>query len=326
MSRLRLAAIPAVLLAGLACGNAGENLGLSLPGNGSMSAQVYYDRDFSGGPSPADTAFAGLTVFLLVAGTQDTVATDTTDANGAVSFSGLQPAQYSIAVDSLQVLGDSMVTTLTPSRVALSSRGQPQFISARAGYPILTVAQARAGTAGRKVVVAATILAGRQSFSDTTAHVRDAGGGALRLTRTTVTTGGSLVPGDVVRALGLIGSRNGQPVLDSAVIALAFTGPQPSADTLASAEAATAAGGSRDADLVRVVQAAVTDTLTVGADFRATVDDGSGPLEMLIDVRLQLGPMPLAPGDSVDAVGVLVPVGGGAWQLKPRVGQDITVF
>ncbi len=325
MFRLRLATATVVLLAGLGCSNAGEDLGFGLPSGGAMSAQVYYDRDFSGGASAGDTAFAGLPVFLLVAGTHDTVATDTTDANGVVNYSNLSPAQYSIAVDSAKVLGDSMVTTLTPSRVTISSRGQPQFISARAGYPVLTITQVRAGLAGRKVVVAATVLAGRQSFSDTTAHLRDAGS-ALRLTSVAVTVGGTVVPGDLIRTLGLIASRNGQPVLDSARIVLVFPSGPPSADTLTSAEAATAVGGARDADLVRVVQAAVTDTLTVGADFRATVDDGSGPLDLLIDAALQLGSAPLVPGDSVNASGVLVPQGGGVWQLKPRGGQDISVF
>lgn len=325
MSRARLATLTLLWLAGLSCSNDGADLGIALPGGGGISAQIYYDRDFSGNPTAADTAFAGLPVFLLVAGTQDTVGTDTTDANGAVNFSNLTSGPFTVSVDSALVLGDSMVTTLTPARATVTSGAAAPFISIRVGYPVLTIQEARSGAAGRKVVVAATVLAGSQSFSDTTVHVRDTGG-ALRLTQIVVTIGGTVLPGDQVRLLGRIASRTGQPVLDSARIALVGLGPAPVADTLTSAEAANALVGTRDADLVRVIAGAVTDTLTVGADFRVTIDDGSGPLEVLIDSALQLGAGPFVPGDSLNVAGVLVPLGGGNWQLKPRAQLDITVF
>lgn len=325
MSRARLTTLTLSLLAGLGCSNAGDNLGFGPPSRGAMSAQVYYDLDFDGGPSGPDTTIAGLAVYLLVAGTQDTVATDSTDANGVVDFANLLPGQYSIAVDSLQVLGDTMVTVLTPNRVTLTNRGAAQFISARVGYPILTIAEARTAAAGRKVVVSGTALAGPQAFSDTTAYLR-ASGSAIRLTRAAVTFGGSVLPGDLVRVLGLTASRTGQPVLDSARMVLLFPGALPAEDTLTSAEAANALVGARDADLVRVVAGEVVDTLGQGADFRVTLDDGSGPLEVLLDAALQLGPGPVVPGDSLNVAGVLVPLGGGNWQLKPRAQLDITVF
>lgn len=325
MSRPRLMTLTLLLLAGLGCGNAGESLGFGPPRGGVMSAQVYYDRDFSGGPSGPDTAFAGLGVYLLVAGTHDTVATDSTDVNGVVDFANLAPGQYSIAVDSLQVLGDTMVTALSPARVTLTNRGAAPFISARVGYPVLTITEARAAAVGRKVVVSATVLAGRQAFSDTTAYVHDQAR-AIRLTNAVVTFGGQVIPGDLVRVLGLVASRTGQPVLDSARMVLVFPGAPPREDTLTTAEAANALSAVRDADLVRVVAGEVVDTLGQGSAFRVTLDDGSGQLEVLFDAALQLGPGPVVPGDSLNVAGVLVPLGGGNWQLKPRAQSDITVF
>jgi len=325
MSRVRLASLTLLSLAGVACGNAGEGLGIGLPANGALSTQIFYDRDFSGTPSPADTAFAGLQVFALVAGTQDTVGTATTNANGVANFTNLPPGQYTIAVDSAQVLGDTMITTLIPARVSITSRGTAPFISVRVGYPVLTVPEARAGAVGRKVVVSATVLAGVQSFSDTTAHVRGVGA-ALRLTQATVVVGGQVVPGDLVRVLGRIRTRNGQPVLDSVQIVLVNIGPKPAPDTLTSAEAAQALLGARDADLVRVTAGEITDTLTQGADLRVTIDDGTGPLEVLIDPALSLPSGMFLVGDSLNVAGVLVPGGGGSWQLKPRTSQDIVIF
>ncbi len=325
MSHARLATLLLLPLAGVACSNAGEDLGIGLPGARAMSAQVFYDRDFSGTATQADTAFAGLRVFALVAGTQDTAGSATTDANGLVDFSNLTPGQYTIAVDSLQVLGDTMVTTLTPARVTIANTGAAPFISARVGFPVLTVTGARTGTPGRKVVVAATVVAGSQSFSDTTVHVRD-GGAAIRLTQATVTFGGLVLPGDGVRVLGRIGSRGGQPVLDTAQIVLVFPGAAPVPDTLTSDEAARALAGIRDADLVRVTAGEITTTSPQGADLQVTIDDGSGPLDVLVGAAL-VGPSgPFVPGDSLNVAGVLVPGGGGRWRLRPRATQDIIIF
>lgn len=326
MSSSRSVALALLVVAGLACDNAGADLGFGLPSGRSLSAQIYFDSDFSGTATAADTTIAGIRVFLLVGGTRDTVDSATTDATGLVGFTNLTPGPYTISVDSAQALGDTLLTTLTPAAVTITSSGPTPFISARLGYPELTVAGVRGATAGRKVVIAATVLAGGQTFSDTSAFVRDTSG-ALRLTSAAVTVGGSVIPGDLVRVLGRVGSRNGQPVLDSARIALFFPGfANPAADTLTSNEAAGALAGARDADLVRVTAGEITDTSTQGLDFRVTIDDSSGPLEVLLDARLQVPTAPFVLGDSLNVAGVLVPLGAGTWQLRPRSQQDITIF
>jgi hypothetical protein len=326
MSSLRPAALALVTFGALACDNAGSDLGVGLPAGRALSAQIYFDSDFSGTATAADTTIAGIRVYLMVGGTQVVLDSTTTDATGLVGFTNLEPGPYTISVDSAQALGDSLLTTLTPAVVTVTNTGPTPFISARLGYPELTVSGARGAAAGRRVVVAATVLAGGQLFGDSSAFVRDSTG-AIRLPGSVVSAGGSVIPGDLVRVLGRVGSRGGQPVLEAARIALFFPGfANPAPDTLTSAEAANALAGARDADLARVLAGEITDTITQGADFLVTIDDGSGPLGVLIDGLLRLPTVAFVPGDSLNVLGVLAPLGGGTWQLRPRAQQDLTVF
>ncbi len=164
------------------------------------------------------------------------------------------------------------------------------------------------------------------SFGDTSAYLRDAGG-ALRLTNAQVTVGNFVAPGDSVRVLGTVALRDGQPVLDIARIVLLQPGTtSPSADTVTTSEAAAALAGARDADLVRIQASSVTDSATAGADYTVTVDDGSGPLVVVIDSVQGIPPTAVVPGDSLRVNGVLVPTGTGSWRLKPRVQADLTVY
>ena len=109
--------------------------------------------------------------------------------------------------------------------------------------------------------------------------------------------------------------------------------PQPL--ELNTATAATADGELRDAALVRIRDADIVDTATVigplGRDLRMTVDDGSGPLDMVL---LELGGFNLGQvhPDSFsirEATGLLVPTqtAGGlvSWRLIPRSSTDLAV-
>jgi len=319
--------LAAGLLGSAACGNSGDGLGIALPGTRAVAGQLFVDRDFNGVLSQADSLVPGLRVFLLVAGSQvDTVAVDTTDANGAVGFDNLTPGRYAVTVDSTAALGDSLRSFLTPTTVQVAASGNPPLVAIRLGYPSDDLAGVRASTVGRRVVTTGTILAGQQSFGDTSAYLRDAGA-ALRLTNAQVTVGNFVAPGDSVRVLGTVAVRNGQPVLDSARIVLLRPGTAaPSADTVTTAEAAAALAGARDADLVRIQASSVTDSATAGADYTVTVDDGTGPLVVVLDSVQGIPPTAVVPGDSLRVNGVLVPTGGGTWRLKHRVQADLTVY
>lgn len=322
----RLLPLALLSLGAAACGNAGEDLGVALPGNGALQAQFFVDRDWNGSFNAGDTTIAGLTVYLLTGGGRDTVATGQTAATGAVLFTGLVPGPYTVALDSVLVLGDSFSTTLNPARATVANSGQALTILGRVGFPQLTLAQARAAAPGKRLVVLATLTGAPSSFSDSTAHLRDASGN-LRLTRIVATAGGPFIPGDIVRVLGHAGSRGGQPVLDSTRVALAGLGTGvPVPDTLTTAEAAGAKAGVLDAGLVYIQDAEVLTAVGQSGDVVVTVDDGSGPVEMRIDKILGATPSLFFPGDSVKASGVLVSTGAGSWELRLRSAQDLTIF
>lgn len=321
----RLLPLALLSLGAAACGNAGEDLGVALPGNGALQAQFFVDRDWNGTFNAGDTTIAGLTVYLITGGGRDTVATGQTAATGAVLFTGLVPGPYTVALDSALVLGDSFSTTLNPPRATVANSGQALSILGRVGFPQVTLAQARAAAPGKRLVVLATLTAAPTSFSDSTAHVSDASG-KLRLTRIVATAGGPFIPGDIVRVLGHAGSRAGQPVLDSTRVALAGLGPAPVPDTLSTAQAAAAQAGALDAGLVYIHDAEVLASAGQNGDVVLTLDDGSGPLEMRIDKILQPNPSLFFPGDSVNASGVLVSTGAGSWELRLRSAQDLTIF
>ena len=146
----------------------------------------------------------------------------------------------------------------------------------------------------------------------------------------------TLLPGDGVRILGRAAQEAGQPILregEPFLLTQQAVLPQPL--ELNTATAATADGGLRDAALVRIRDADIVDTATVigpfGRDLRMTVDDGSGPLDMIL---LELGGFNLGQvhPDSFSiraGVGLLVPsqAAGGlvSWQLIPRSSLDLTV-
>lgn len=326
-SRLRFALPLGLAALAAACGNAGDGLGIKLPGSQGVVAQLFVDRDFNGVFSVQDTVVAGLQVYLLVAGGQgDTVAVDTTDASGQVGFPNPPLGRYTVSVDSVAALGDSLFTFLTPATVQVAAGTPTQVFAIRLGFPSDDITGVRSSTAGRRVVTSGLVLAGRQSNSDSSAFLRDATG-ALRLTSSVVVVGNFVAPGDSVRVLGTVALRAGQPVLDAAQIVLLQPGlAAPAPDTVTTQQAAGALGGLRDADLVRIQAALVTDSTTLAGHYQVTVDDGSGPVDVVLDSILAIPPTAVVPGDSLRVNGVLVPTGSGSWRVKPRGGTDLTVY
>jgi hypothetical protein len=291
-----------------------------------FQATVLYDRDQNGAPSNADSALAGIPVYLKIPGGPDTLGVDTTDAQGRVAFLNIPNGPYAVEVDA-GVLGDSLATQLSPQAVQVVSTGQPGSMIALLRFPSQTVASARALSIGSRVLVTGEVLAGPQSARDTSGAFRDSTS-AVRLTGVRVLIGSVSLPGDTARVLATVGVRNGQKVLDLAAISLvSANGPPPVGDTLTTAAAATAVTGTRDADLISLVGAEILGTAAANGDLTVTLDDGSGPLEMVVDSILQIAPGIFIVGDSLSGQGILVPkTGGASWQFRPRFRQDFTIF
>jgi hypothetical protein len=234
---------------------------------------------------------------------------------------------YRIVIDptsgadsAIVVLGDGVLVSVTPAD-SVEFRGA-------LGFPYRTIAEVRASGPGTApIFVAAIALNSRTTFADTTVHLVDATG-AIRATRVRP----SALPvsaGDSVRVRARVGVRLGQVVLDEVSIFVVTPTFIPPAPALTTAQAATAAGAAQDAQLVRITDATITDTATVAGNLTMTVNDGSGPVRVVLDRTADVGfrsPFPVGEYQApnlFDVVGVLVPTGLGTWVVKPRSPLDL---
>jgi hypothetical protein len=187
--------------------------------------------------------------------------------------------------------------------------------------PVVTVAAARSMPVGDSVVIVGIALNDRAAFGDQTVHLRD-GTGSLRATGVATT---NVFAGDSARFRGTLGIVSGQRVLQSVTVTRLTNLGSPAAVAATTQAAATANAGALDAALVSVAGATITARTPVGADLSLTVTDGSGSLEVLLDADAGIGTPSFQVGAVIDATGVLVPTGTGAWRLKPRNSGDVVV-
>jgi hypothetical protein len=323
-SRITLAAALTGSLAA-ACGNAGSDLGLAITGTGVVAVGVFLDSDGSHTFTPLDARFPSARVALLIKGTGDTLRTAQTNAQGIALFQNVPLGQYSVAVVQASI-GDSIqVQEVTPASLQVET-DDSLGVDVRLGFPEVSIREARALPAGRRVFLRGTILSGVQSFRDTTSHVSDSSG-QIRLTRVSLRGGlTGNTPGDSVSVLGVTSSRAGQPSLDNAIIAKFGNRPAPIPLAVGTGTAASANGGLLDAALVQITGAIILDTTTVAPDFQVRATDGSGTLIILLDGNINFNRSGFRPGRAMNVRGVLVPNGSGGWSLKPRDTADVLLL
>jgi hypothetical protein len=324
MRKVLVAACGAALLAG--CEKGGATRLLTIDATGIVRGVVYFDANGSRTFDAADAGVAGARVRLLAPAGRDTLYRATALADGTFRLAGVAVGTYEVVVDSASV-GDSVrVVTATPALVQVLPGDSVEFTGG-VSFPIRTVAEARAAAPGTRLFVRGIALHARETFSDTTLHVVD-GSGGLRASR--IRPGGTPVAaGDSVVLRGTISTRLGQPVLDDVHAFVVRPTFIPTAPLLTTAAAATASAGTRDAQLVRLQNAQVTDTATVAGNFQMTMNDGSGAVVVVLDRAADAGfraPLPaglyVAP-NRFDLAGVLVPTGTGAWRVRPRSALDL---
>ena len=173
-------------------------------------------------------------------------------------------------------------------------------------FPTATIAQARQLPLGRLVSVEAVALNSWVTFADSTVHMSDSTGN-MRAIRVQPA---NLFAGNRVRMLGVIGFRDGQPVITAATATVLGDALIPLAPLLSTAIAATADNGRLDAALVRVANAVIADTATVttqgqnAGDFVVHVSDGSGSLEVVFDRDSGFQLSAFIPGATLNITGV----------------------
>lgn len=314
----------------VACENAGENLGLPDLLQGAIGVGVYLDRDGSLTQSAGDTVFAGARVSLLVAGGTDTIRTATSGADGVAVFNDVPLGSYRVVVDRA-ALGDSIGVVVGDTGTIRIVAQQPGITATRVvrlGFREVTIGEARAIPAGRRVFVRGIVHSGLQIFRDSSSFM-SSNGVSIRITGARHRPGRAFNnPGDSVIVLATTGVRAGQPVLVDGLIATLGVTAAPIPTPITVAEARTAKGGTLDAAFITVVGARIADTVAATPDFLviiAEVADTSIKTNVLIDAQLNAPRTIFRPGFPITVRGVLVPRGDGTWVIKPRGGTDVTI-
>lgn len=316
-----------VVLAIVACDNAGADRVSGVTATGVVRGSVYFDANGSRTFDAADTPVAGARLRLLAPISRDTILRATTDASGNFRIAGVPVGTYEMIVDSASGGDSAIVISAANAKLTVAPNDSVEWVGSLS-FPIRTIAQARALAPGAsRIFVTGIALNARTTFSDTTLHLVDASG-AIRATRVRP----SAVPfatGDSVRVRARVATRLGQVVLDDVSVFVISPTFVPTAPTLTTLQASLAGGGARDAALVRINDAQVTDTATVGGNLTMTINDGSGPVTVVLDRAADIGfraPFPVgeyrAP-NRYDVTGVLVPTGLGTWFIKPRSTLDL---
>jgi hypothetical protein len=188
--------------------------------------------------------------------------------------------------------------------------------------PRVSVEEARRLPVGRRVTLEGVALHAWATFGDGSLHIADPTGSIRALQ----VPSAFIFPGDNVRLVGVTGVRDGQTVLTQVTTSVLGRADVPPPSSATTETASRANGGAWDAALVRVQNAAIVDTASIGFDFRLTINDDSGPLMVYIANNTGIGRTGLVPGARVDATGVLVAlVGGTTWRLQPRAREDLVV-
>lgn len=322
-SRLLLAAGVAAGIA--ACDNSGAYRTIGITATGVARGVVFFDANGSGNLDVADSPLAGVLVRFVVPLSNDTVARITTGLDGTFRTAGIPVGTYALVIDPASVGDSAQITNVTAGPFTIRPDDSVS-VEAMASFPELTTQQVRTATLGARVFVSGVSLHSRATYSDTLLHVVDTAG-ALRATRVRPT---AAVAGDSVRLRGRVALRNGERVIDDVTVYVVGATFIPTVPNVGTLTASTADAGVLDAALVQVFDAAITDSATVLGSLQLTVDDGSGPLVVLLDrvadaaFRPPFAPGVFDVGERFDLVGVLVPTGAGSWILRPRSALDLT--
>jgi hypothetical protein len=324
MSRSARMTIPALLtgaalvVASCSTPDAGEVLNVEATGD--IDGTVYFDANTNRTRDSSDPGVGGITIWLSLRGSRTPIVTRTSGSTGGYAIDGLPVGDYWMNVDTF-ALGDSLIAFAQDTLTVAIRPGALLSWDIGLSFTNVTIAEARTLPVGQKVTIEGFALNDRSAFGDSTVHVSE---GATAIRATNVFRA-NVRQGDSVRLTGRTGIVDGQPVIDRVTSQILATTGVPAPAVVSTAEANTAVGGTRDANHVQVRAATIMDTLTTAeGDRLLNLDDGTGVVEVLLDMNIPFAVTPLLPDSTLTRVtGVLVPTGSGTWRLKPRGQSDI---
>lgn len=323
---VRRAAV-AIVAAGLLAGCEAELAPPFAPaGQGTISGRLYFDADNNGLYTPigGDVPFASRTVTVLERGSDDVLATGTTDAEGRFSFTGLPTGTHDVIVsrDELVIGADTLRICQSPLPVSVYIQEQA-FVSLNAKLGcVIPISQAVKADSGTFVTVSGIVTAPPGVYRSNNLYLQDATGGIQVFG---LSGGPAIALGDSIEVSGQIDPfATEQQIVSPRVapnIKKGVGAPPPQVITTATLAALTPTSATMG-------RLAKVQKVTVGtfSGSNVPIDDGSGAGLMRLDgsVSSTVPQSTFTAGTCYDIVG-LIGIFNNTPQLKPRGPGDITV-
>lgn len=302
-----------------------------IEGVGGLEGVVFFDADRNAAfdPSAGDTAVAGARLVVRERGTEQTLSGGqaTSNAGGRFAIAGLPPGTHDLFLDTTSVAG-GVAFCQNPSPVTITIdlvRFAP--VGGRVGC-VIAIADAEALPVDEFVTIQGLVTAAPGQIRPEATYLEDASGGTQIFEGTLLPLG--IEVGDRIEVSGIVGSFAGEIEILSAqlnTIDKAFAVPVPA--TVTTAEVA-AAGAPPTAPLqgrfVVVLGAMQTSAFASGGGRNAAFNDGSGTMEVRIEVGLVASSGNVATmfpaGKCYDITGAVGSFNAVA-QLKPRTLADM---
>lgn len=201
-----------------------------------------------------------------------------------------------------------------------SDTPSPQPTTTPSPDPVVPIAVARAFPDGTRVTVEGIALTG-SDFADGGGHLVDDSGGLAVLL-----SDGAFARGDRLRVTGVMDDRYAQRTLRASAAGLAVLG---TAEDPAPLEVATGAVTEElEGWLVRVAGSVEAAPTSLSAGIAFDIDDGSGPIRLLVGSATGIDATAWGVGFAVDAVGVVGQrdssgTGAAGYRVQPRDAADV---
>jgi hypothetical protein len=326
---MRRASVGALLLLSVvACQDTGAHPLIVVDATAAASGTLFLDLNGSAVLElAADQPVSGWQV-RLIGPNRAVVATAVSDSLGFFVFDKVPTGRVTLEIDQTR-LGDSLlVFGSNLGREISLTRGDTLKVTIGFTYPKVSMAAVDTLPLGRRVFVEGLALNPVTITGTRDLHLRS-GSRALRVTNIVRKP---VAPGDSVRVLGRRATELGRAVLtggEITVIRLSVADPEPY--ELTTRNASLANNGVLSADLARIRGADLVQSRNELSDVILTVDDGTGPLEIVLRSFLGSDASVFKP-DSVrirDATGLLLPyvtdAGETRWRLAPRLLSDLRI-
>lgn len=299
-------------------------------GTGRLTGRLFFDADNNAQFTPlgGDTLLRNVAIQLRERASAVLIASTNTDANGTFSFENVPPGTHDVFIVQDQNVVGPLVFCTNPVRASVY-RDETAFVSAPAkrGCVVrINVAESQAQSSA--ITVAGIVTAAQGTYRSDNAYIQDNTGGiqVFGLPSTA-----ALTLGDSVEISGVLGQFSGELQLSNPVVApnrrTGATVPAPLQRTTGAIAAAVAAGGARTADVGRllVVRRAQVGPFVTGGNRNATLNDGSGQIELRLDgnVLTVIPTTRFEQNKCYDIIGILG-FFNGTPQLKPRIPSDVT--